>query len=256
MSLAVKLALAPLLLAQAVQTRRRVPVLPEAAGARSGELGGAGAGDTVLRVLIVGDSSAAGVGVDHQDRALAGWLTRALAAALPLRVRWTLIAQSGVTSAQALTLVRQAQPAAHDVAVVVTGVNDVVAQVAVRRAVQARAALADWLRAHAQVRHVAYAALPPMHRFPALPQPLRWVVGADAQRHERALAAWVAQRAHAQGDVSHVPIAIGLGPEHMAHDGFHPGEPVYRACGEAIAAHLASVAIPPDRSGPGGGGPR
>jgi hypothetical protein len=27
----------------------------------------------------------------------------------------------------------------------------------------------------------------------------------------------------------------------MAIDGFHPGEPVYRACGEALAAHLATV---------------
>jgi hypothetical protein len=28
----------------------------------------------------------------------------------------------------------------------------------------------------------------------------------------------------------------------MASDGFHPGEPVYRACGEALAAHVAQVA--------------
>jgi hypothetical protein len=27
----------------------------------------------------------------------------------------------------------------------------------------------------------------------------------------------------------------------MARDGFHPGEPVYRACGEAIAAHIAAL---------------
>jgi lysophospholipase L1-like esterase len=25
----------------------------------------------------------------------------------------------------------------------------------------------------------------------------------------------------------------------MASDGFHPGEPVYRACGEAIARYIA-----------------
>jgi hypothetical protein len=32
-----------------------------------------------------------------------------------------------------------------------------------------------------------------------------------------------------------------LGPEVMAHDGFHPGEPVYRTCGEALAAHIAHI---------------
>ena len=86
MSLALKLALAPLLVAQALATRRRAPVLPEAEGPREGRVGrGAGA----LRLLIAGDSSAAGVGVAHQRDALAGHLTRALhqVSARPVRSR-------------------------------------------------------------------------------------------------------------------------------------------------------------------------
>jgi hypothetical protein len=31
--------------------------------------------------------------------------------------------------------------------------------------------------------------LPPMHRFPALPQPLRWYIGSRARDFDRALAA-------------------------------------------------------------------
>ena len=38
-ALALKVALAPLLVAQAIATRRRAPVLPEAAGPRDGILG-------------------------------------------------------------------------------------------------------------------------------------------------------------------------------------------------------------------------
>jgi lysophospholipase L1-like esterase len=41
--------------------------------------------------------------------------------------------------------------------------------------------------------------------------------------------------------VSHIHIAFDLRPEAMAEDGFHPGEPVYRACGEALAAHIATL---------------
>ncbi len=68
MSLALKLVLSPVLIAQAMGMRRRVPALPEATGPREGQLGsGAGA----LRVLIAGDSSAAGVGVATQDHAFA-----------------------------------------------------------------------------------------------------------------------------------------------------------------------------------------
>lgn len=232
MSLAAKLVLAPLLVAQAVATRRRAPALPEAGGERRGSVGEGPS----LRVLIVGDSSGAGVGVKTQDLALAGHLSRTLAALVPRRIDWALHAKSGITTAQALALVQAQRPAPADVAVVVLGVNDVVDQVPSTRAVRQRAELADWLLANTGVRHVVFAPLPPMHRFPLLPQPLRWIAGSDARRHDAAVARWAATRA----DVSHVPIALDLGPQNMAEDGFHPGEPVYRACGEALARHVAT----------------
>jgi len=231
MSLPLKLVLSPLLVAQALATRRRAPELPEAEGPRHGVVG---EGET-LRLLIVGDSSAAGVGVRTQDEALAGHLTRTLAAAAHRRVRWQLVARSGITTAQALELVQRERPRTADIGVAVLGVNDVVEQVPSHRTVVQRAALADWLLARTGVRHVVFAPLPPMHQFPLLPQPLRWIAGADARRHDDAMARWAATR----GDVSHVPISLSLGAQNMAGDGFHPGEPVYRACGEALAHFIA-----------------
>ena len=240
MSLALKLVLSPLLVAQALATRRRALVLPEADGARRGVIG---QGEP-FRLLIVGDSSAAGVGVRTQAQALAGHLTRALAAGARRKVQWQLVARSGITTAQALELVQAEPPDAADVAVVVLGVNDVIDQVPSQRAVAQRAALADWLLAHTQVRHVVFAPLPPMHRFPLLPQPLRRIMGSDARRHDDAMARWAAAR----GDVSHVPIAFELGPQHMAEDGFHPGEPVYRNCGEALAGFIVEQLFNPEQT--------
>jgi lysophospholipase L1-like esterase len=193
-----------------------------------------------LHVLIVGDSSAAGVGVASQDLALAGYLTRTLAQAAGVRVNWRLVARSGITSAQALTLVQGETHEPADVAVVVLGVNDVIEQVPSHRAVQQRAALADWLLEHCSVRHVVFAPLPPMHQFPLLPQPLRWIIGRDARRHDAAMAQWAATR----DDVWHVPIDLRLGADCMAPDGFHPGEPVYRTCGEALAHFIANSLSP------------
>ena len=231
MSLALKLALSPLLVVQAVATRRRAPVLPEAAGPRSGVTGEG----HPLRLLIIGDSSGAGVGVPTQELALAGYLTRTLSHAARRSVHWWLLAKSGITTAQALELVQRERPPCADVAVVVLGVNDVIDQVPSHRAVEHRAALADWLAAHAGVRHVVFAPLPPMHQFPLLPQPLRWIVGRDARRHDMAMARWAAGRR----DLSHVPIDISLAPDCMASDGFHPGEPVYRTCGGALGRFIA-----------------
>ena len=230
MSRVLKLALSPLLLAQAVRTRRRLPRLPEAAGPREGIAGRGPAGPSLL---IVGDSSAAGVGVDLQDDALAGRLSQALAQQHRCSVRWQLCARTGVTTAQALALLLGARPA--DVAVVVTGVNDVVDQVPPQRALAARAQLVQALRQRLGVRHVVMTPVPPMHRFAGLPQPLRWLAGRDAAAHEVALARW----AGSQPDVSHLPFDLPLDDGSLlARDGFHPSAALYRLWGQALAAHI------------------
>ncbi len=237
MSLTIKLALSPLLVAQALLARRSLPRLPEAGGPRAGVAGAAAA--TPLRLLITGDSAAAGVGVLSQREALAGPLAERLAEACGARVMWQLLARAGLTTAQVLHLLQRElprpQPTRVDVAVVVTGVNDVIDQVPSHHAVAARESLANWLRNAHGVQHVVFAPLPPVHHFPGLPQPLRWVAGSDARRHNRALRQW----ARARGDVSCVDMETPLNRGVMARDGVHPGEPVYRYCAGAIALHIA-----------------
>ena len=236
MSLTAKLLLSPVLVVQALATRSRLPRLPEATGAREGELGRG----PRLRLLMLGDSSAAGVGVADQAQALSGFLPAALARHTKTRVQWRLLARSGLTSAQCLDLLAASAPLQADVAVVVLGVNDVVDQVPTQRAIAARESIANHLRNGHGVAHVVFAPLPPVHRFPGLPQPLRWIAGRDARRHDDAVAEWATSRA----DVSHVPIDLPLNRALMAHDGFHPGEAVYRICGTALAEHIANVVWP------------
>ncbi|MBA4177121.1 MAG: lipase, partial [Leptothrix sp. (in: Bacteria)] len=237
-SLAVKLALSPLLVAQAVMTRRRLPRLGEPEGERHGRAGSEGA--TPLRLLIAGDSSAAGVGVVTQREALAAQLAERLAEAGALLVDWRLVAKSGLTTAQTLHLLQRETTLQADLAVVVTGVNDVVDQVPSHHAVSARETLANWLRNAHGVQHVVFAPLPPIHHFPGLPQPLRWVAGSDARRHNLALQRWVRTR----GDVSCVDMEMPLNRGVMAPDGFHPGRPVYRYCASAIAQHVVAHVRP------------
>ena len=236
MSLTAKLILSPVLVAQAIGTRSRLPRLPEPTGERAGVVGRG----QVLQLLVTGDSSAVGVGVGSQRDALAQRLAATLASAAKARVSWQLHARSGLTTAQTLALLQELAPHRGDVAVVVTGVNDVVDQVPSRRALAAREALANWLRNGHGVQHVVFAPLPPIHHFPGLPQPLRWVAGADARRHNAALAEW----ARSRQDVSCVDMSVPLNRGVMAADGFHPGEPVYRYCAGAIAMHIATHVWP------------
>jgi lysophospholipase L1-like esterase len=240
MSLTLKVLLTPLLLVQALQTRRRLPRLPEADGPRQGTVGQG----RPISIVIAGDSSAAGVGVVHQRKALAGQLSEYLAEAAGVCVSWRLLARTGLNTAQTLELLRREAPLLPqplaDIVIVVSGVNDVIDQVPSHRAVSAREAIANWLRNAQGVQHVVFAPLPPIQHLPGVPQPLRWVSGTDARRHNAALRRWVKTR----GDVSSVEMSLTLNRGVLAEDGFHPGEPLYRYCATAIADHIARQVLP------------
>jgi lysophospholipase L1-like esterase len=239
-SLTIKVMLTPLLIAQAIRTRARLPKLPEATGARRGKVGKG----PLLRLLIAGDSSAAGVGVVHQRDALAGQLATLLAKDCAATVDWKLVAKTGLTTAETMHLLQRETLPHFDIAVIVTGVNDIIDQVPSTHAVSAREVLSNWLRNALGVQHVVFASLPPVHEFPGLPQPLRWVAGSDARRHDAALKRWAATRS----DVSRVAIELRLNPGVMAEDGFHPGAPVVRQSALALSRHIASSVWPHERT--------
>ena len=161
--------------AGAWRTRARMPRLPEAGGARQRRDRPRAAAAAADRRRFVGRRRRRGArsdaGAGRPAGRAAGRTRRACACA------GSCSARSGLTTQQTLQLLRAEPPAQADVAVVVTGVNDVIDQVPSHRAVAARAALANWLRNAQGVQHVVFAPLPPIHRFPGLPQPLRWVAG-------------------------------------------------------------------------------
>lgn len=234
---ATKALLAPVLYAQAGRLRKTVVELPEAAGARSGVVG---SGAQRLRLLIAGDSSAAGVGAATQDDALAGHLSRELAALIGGAVGWQLIAGSGLRSEDVLHTLRERSLQPADVGIVVVGVNDITKEVPLRHALQKRGEIAALLRARARVRHVVFPAVPEMEKFPALPQPLAWYAGRHARRNNAAQHAWAA----AQTGVSHAPMDGVMDPALMAHDGFHPAAGLYAKVAQRLARHVVDNVLP------------
>lgn len=240
MSLPAKLALAPLLLWQGRQVRRRALRLPEAHGPRTG-IAGTGHGKPRLRLLVVGDSSAAGVGVRQQHQALAEPLARALAKQLGGPVAWQLVATSGHRAEDAVKALRDAPDLAPaDVMLAVLGVNDAVAMAPAALWLDTLDELHACARDRAGVRLTWHTALPPMGRFPLLPQPLRWVLSKEAGRLDAALARHVPR--HADRRVANLPPTPKglLPPGWVAKDGFHPGRVGYRRWAEALAAQIAA----------------
>ncbi len=215
----------PLLRAQGRRLRRVIPRLPEPAGAREGVTGIG----TPIRLLIVGDSAAAGVGVGSQDEALLG---RTLAHLSPhARVSFRLIARTGATVEHALRMVRGENAESFDVAILSLGANSILSDLPVGVWLSRYDALVGELRQRFGVTLVIGSGLPPMGRFPSLPIPLRWYLGAQARRYDRALRAW----AEVAEDVEYLSFGTQPGDplhhapliETMASDGFHPGPRIY-----------------------------
>ncbi len=233
--LAAKIALGPLLLWQARRVRCATPRLPVAGGALAGEIGSG----APLRLLVVGESTAVGVGAAHHGEALAGELAARLAAKLGRRVSWRVLGENGATARRALRRLEASCDAAADLAVVVLGVNDVLEQTRVARWSHDIAALVAALHARTGASEVILLEVPPLARFPALPRPLRDILGADARRLDAALARLAARLDASARRVRHYRFAFDAAREFFAHDGFHPSARGYARWAELIAERFA-----------------
>lgn len=196
--------------------------------------GTVGAGEQPpLRVVWVGDSTAAGVGASTADATL----PRLVSIGLGRKVDLTVLAVSG---ARVADVVRdQAARAAAldpDIVVVDVGANDVT------HLTRRRAFREDYSRlmTFGRARVIALG-VPDMGAPPRLAQPLRGVTGWWGRRLDRA----VRQEVAAQPGVTYVDIAGPTGPRfrsdpdrYFAADGFHPSDAGYRLWADAVLASL------------------
>jgi len=205
--------------------RRKTVVLPEPPGPRKGT---SGVGEK-LRLLILGDSAAAGVGADHQDLALLGQLVRKLSESFC--VSWQLEATTGATTAQSNERIDELNNCQFDVVLTSLGVNDITSNVS----------LSEWKHIQNDLHKkclkifgadlVIVTAVPPMGQFLALPQPLRWYLGNRSNQFNDVLE----KQIFAKSKIRFMSIEIIEDITAMASDGFHPGEKVY----ELWAIHAA-----------------
>lgn len=222
--------LAPVIVPQGIWTNLRVPTLPEPPGDREGCAGDG----PPLKLLVIGDSAAAGVGVSHQDEALLGQLVSRLAGRY--QVDFSLHAKTGYTTADILRRLHEIESRDYDVALTSLGVNDVLALTSRSTWLARQRRLRQLLREKFGVRLLVISGLPPVHSFPALPQPLRWHLGSRATEFNEALGETVRQ----DPDVGLVNLRFSADAGMMASDGFHPGAPIYSEWAERAVRVILS----------------
>jgi lysophospholipase L1-like esterase len=214
---------APVLLVQGRRLRRETPRLPDAALPWSGS--GSVDGARSLRLLVLGDSTAAGVGAETQHDALPGHLAQQLAARLGRGVEWRAVGENGATSRDLLRrYLAEATSAPADLVFLTVGANDALKlrpRWAFARDI--RALLSGLRRANPDAV-ILVSSLPAFFRFELLPNPLRWNLYLHSRSLEDGARSTVARFAGAHMSPPPPPYTEGF----FASDRFHPSASGYR----------------------------
>jgi lysophospholipase L1-like esterase len=227
-----------LLLAQARLARRTIGRPTSEPPHASGRYGDEGAGDPPLRLVLLGDSSAAGLGVHRSEETPAVVIACGLAEAAGRQVDVTTVALSGAESRDLDRQVSVALETSPHVAVIMIGANDVTHRVPQRESVSALATACRRLQEAGC--EVVVGTCPDLGTVEPIPHPLRWL----ARRWSRQLAAAQTIAVVEAGGRS-VSLGDILGPEFAAQpsemfssDRFHPS-----AAGYAAAASVLLPAV-------------
>lgn len=232
----VSLAALGLLKVEATLARRWIGEPTEQAPRADGVFGGTHTGEP-LHLVMLGDSSSAGLGVDLPSQTPGALLASGLAEVAERPVRLTSVARTGARTEhlkdQLDTVLAEGETPPH-VAVIMVGANDVTHTVLPSESMLHLEAVVHRLR-DAGVE-VVIGTCPDLGTIEPVPQPLRWIARAWSRQLAAAQTICVVQaggRSVSLGDI--------LGPEFAAapremfsHDRFHPSVAGYRAAAMAL----------------------
>ena len=208
--------LLPLLLYQGIRVGLTTPRLPEAPAPFTGEFVGE---QPSLHLVVIGESTVAGVGAPSHEQALTGQVARALHKLSKRHIQWQVIGKNGAT---AVTTRRQLlpnlKPTSADIIVIALGVNDTTHLHTPTRWKRDLHGLIMAIRERVGTIPIAISAVPPVAEFPVLPQPLRRVLGQRAlelDRGTRELVATMPTTIHIP-----FPVDMAVSDAHFCEDSF------------------------------------
>ncbi len=212
--------LGAILLPQARRTKRAIPRLPDAAKPWEGRV----PGRDPVSILVLGDSTAAGVGAESQEDALPGNLARRLSREWERGATWRAVGENGATSQDIVRrYLDEASTQQYDFIFVSIGANDALTLRSRRAYRRSFRVILRRLRRVSPNALILVSSLPGFSQFTALPNPLRWALGLHARSLEAAARRFVAT----EPGVLMSPPAPEYTHGFFATDRFHPSPQGY-----------------------------
>ena len=227
----IQILLFPILLWQGNKVRDNAKNLPEASGKRLGKIG---KGKTV-NILILGDSSACGVGVKSIDESLAGYLVKFLTHRFTCK--WKIIAKSGIKTSDLTELVKKAQKRKFDVALVSVGINDITSGCSARMWHERMLELSQVLLKDLQVSYIIFCGIPPVRKLTIIPFPLKQLLSFKAFIFDL----YLEEMSMHLNEGYFVPHDYPVNQDTLAEDLFHPGKIYYKNWAKKISETIIDI---------------
>ncbi|GAA6135252.1 SGNH/GDSL hydrolase family protein [Oceaniserpentilla sp. 4NH20-0058] len=215
---------------QALYLKKTALRLPEATGNNTLYIGDP---DTYLKILHIGESTVAGVGVETLSQGISHHLTHEL--------HINSNGQGFHCHMQGNNGIRMTELNHHlskykgtaDLAIVTMGVNDTTGLTSLKTWKTEIQKSIKLLRQKG-AQHIFFMQVPPMAKFPALPAPLKYLLGLRAALLDKQLRI----TCESQNCVHYVCSELPISSEFMAIDGYHPNELGYKTWAQQIAPQI------------------
>ncbi|WP_395373611.1 SGNH/GDSL hydrolase family protein [Marinicella sp. W31] len=236
------LPLLPVMYFQARKIRATVPKLPEAQEPQGVS------GKTHrqrLRLLLLGESTMAGVGVDKHSEGFAGILADSLSHHLEIAVHWQVNANSGYTAEDVRSKTVPNLDAEADLIVIGLGANDAFKLNTPKRWRRHIAALIHSLRKHYPQTPIVFTNMPPIKEFPAMTGLLKLTIGNLVEALGRALAQEITAHDHVYYHARTITVKdwierfqVDKHIDDFFSDGIHPSQLTYRIWAQDLAQFI------------------
>lgn len=212
----------PFLYLQSRYVRRKVGRLPDAKGETRGKFG---TGTAFAKLLVIGESTAAGVGAETHETALAGQFARFLSAKIGQPVEWHVIGRSGITVKETIgELVPKIPAETFDYILVALCGNEVLKLRSPRTFRRDMKKFLGIIQEKSPEATIFMTNAPAVRLSPILPHPIKFILGHLSALHDANAREFTAPMKNVF--YFHQPTTV---PEDFFADGIHPSEKGYTA---------------------------
>jgi len=225
----------PFLYVQGQITRWKIGVLLGAAGATSGRTDESG-GDAA-QLLVLGESTVAGLGARDHEHALAGRFAHYLSQAIGKPVEWDVVGKNGVTARRtAEDLLPLVPDRKFDFVLLGIGGNDVLKLSSPRKWRRDMLELLSLLRRRNDASEIFITNCPMIIESPALPEPIRSILWQLSKMHDRNIREFTRDLA----GITYYPQPKEIDSENFFADGIHPSEEGYDRWARAMVEYFGA----------------